>query len=643
MTEEKPGSNLVRIYSDEPCRDSVCFGFDGYALTLAGLITNRDNETPLVIGIFGSWGSGKTTLMEAIKGLLDGRSVQNLAERLGASAEEMRLCKTVWFQAWKYDKESEILAGLLETIFQTMAADDFFSKARGEIEKLAKGLNKAKILGFISKLATGIDVTEFFKKLEYKKELGFYDTFRSFFQGLIQIYVDWKSALKLGGQADDRNGALVVFIDDLDRCPKKRIVRVLETIKLFMDHKGCVFILGADRDIIVKALSPEYSELDAARFMEKIVQVSFSLPKPPEKRFHRYLDGLDKEQEEIKQYLPLILPAMASNPRQLKRFVNNQNLRHGIMRSSGLDIEREPVLLWGIIEHAFDQLTKDLRENPNTLFTIKDHLKAMAAKLGHRRFWEADAGMLQELNVGQSLHKYILNQPMVSILDSFEIEKESFAELLTYAASVPSPEAEADSPKTRALVGEQGETMVEVPAGPFKFGEGPEEARIEKPYWIDIYLVTNQRFMAFVDDGGYETEKWWPKEGWKWREEKRIIRPGYWHDPEWNQDDLPVIGVSWYEAAAFCMWLTVMDKLGFVYHLPDEKQWERAARGTDGRRYPWGNKFDSGRCNTQESGKGKTTGWICMPMASARLAATTWPAMCGSGLIPSTTPTRIVM
>jgi len=65
----------------------------------------------------------------------------------------------------------------------------------------------------------------------------------------------------------------VVFIDDLDRCPRPRIIKVLEAVKLFMDKKGCVFVIGAAEEIILKALKETYEEKDARRFMEKIVNM----------------------------------------------------------------------------------------------------------------------------------------------------------------------------------------------------------------------------------------------------------------------------------------------------------------------------------------------------------------------------------
>ena len=177
MPDEKLPPVPVDIISDHPVKKDFAFGFDGYAQTLAGLIANKKNETPLVIGIYGEWGTGKTTLMRAVQSALKSDAFDD--------RKLFRQCKTVWFQAWKYSREDEILAALIETIFKTMAAGTFFEEAKGEIEKLTKRLDKSKIFGKLTELFTGVDVTEFFSELEYKEKLGFYDTFQKFFDDLV--------------------------------------------------------------------------------------------------------------------------------------------------------------------------------------------------------------------------------------------------------------------------------------------------------------------------------------------------------------------------------------------------------------------------------------------------------------------------
>ena len=67
----------------------------------------------------------------------------------------------------------------------------------------------------------------------------------------------------------------------------------------------------------------------------------------------------------------------------------------------------------------------------------------------------------------------------------------------------------------------------------------------------------------------------------------------------------PQVGVSWYEAVAYCNWLS--ERLGYTVRLPSEAEWERAARSTDGRIYPWGDEFDARRCNMSDTGIGATS------------------------------------
>jgi iron(II)-dependent oxidoreductase len=547
--------------------------------------------------------------MKALQTRLDKQNLNMQSKRSGNYDDGIRPCQTVWFQAWKYDKESEILAGLLESIFNTMAKAGFFNQAKGEIFKLAKGVNKLKILGIVFKLALGLDISSFFKNLEYKKQLGYYDVFKKFFEDLICTYLNWRFGSNREKSLDDRCGAVVIFIDDLDRCPPYRIVKVLETVKLFMDHKGCIFVIGAARNYIIKALNltNEYSKHDANLYMDKIVDVNFNLPKLPQAMLQPYLEKLCQDQSKTIPFLPFILAAMGNNPRHLKKFINSLNLRQALFYNSGATIGFDSILLWDIIELVFPEIADSLKENPNNLFIIKQHFETISSKMGHRNIWMANEKLLKEFNVPQSLHNYIFNEPAIKILDSFTIGKDDFTKLLTFSSILESEESVVEEPKEPTRVDNHTETMVEILPGLFKFGDESEDNQIDAPYWIDIYPVTNARYEEFISAGGYETQKWWTEAGWLWRERNRILRPNFWDDEKWNQGNHPVVGVSWYEAAAYCNWLTEVSIDGFKYHLPSEKQWERAARGVKGLYYPWGDDFDLERCNTKESGKGGTT------------------------------------
>jgi formylglycine-generating enzyme required for sulfatase activity len=146
------------------------------------------------------------------------------------------------------------------------------------------------------------------------------------------------------------------------------------------------------------------------------------------------------------------------------------------------------------------------------------------------------------------------------------------------------------------------DNWITIPAGKFWMGAqkdghskpnyDPEADENEAPvhevylneYQIGRYPVTVEEYRRFVDDDGYSHERWWKDGGFVPKN-----RPQGWDDqvlhPNW-----PVVNVSWFEATAYCAWAR--------RRLPTEAEWERAARGTNGRKYPWGNeKPDATRAN----------------------------------------------
>lgn len=197
---------------------------------------------------------------------------------------------------------------------------------------------------------------------------------------------------------------------------------------------------------------------------------------------------------------------------------------------------------------------------------------------------------------------------------------------------------------------------VPVPAGYFRMGTSDEDKKIigkpganewrgEEPshqvfiseFSIGKYPITNLEFAEFYNAKGYEDETLWSKSGWLWRTGKFDIdlslidnkklrklingwlaarplelrdKPFYWDDTQWNTPNLPVVGVTWFEAEAYCAWLS--KRTNKKYSLPTEAQWEKAARwhpSPAGRRqgegeariWAWGNTWQGDLCNNADN------------------------------------------
>jgi formylglycine-generating enzyme required for sulfatase activity len=142
--------------------------------------------------------------------------------------------------------------------------------------------------------------------------------------------------------------------------------------------------------------------------------------------------------------------------------------------------------------------------------------------------------------------------------------------------------------------------LVEIGAGEFLMGDddaSPRHRLFLPDYKIRKYPVTNSEFSRFMDAGGYAQKRWWSEAGWAFWRNKEREKPHYWDDDRVNAPNQPVVGISWFEALAYCRWLAW--ETGTPYELPGEAQWEKAARGQDGRIYPWGNDFapEAANCN----------------------------------------------
>ncbi len=148
--------------------------------------------------------------------------------------------------------------------------------------------------------------------------------------------------------------------------------------------------------------------------------------------------------------------------------------------------------------------------------------------------------------------------------------------------------------------------MVRIEGGAFQMGpKDQQHPVVVRPFCMARYPVTNAQFRAFMtDEDGYNNPENWLPAGRAWLE-RAGQRGGFIDDPKRGTPNRPVVGITWYEALAFVNWLR--RKTGKRFRLPTEAEWERAAAGLEGRRYPSGNRASDDSINTREAGIGETT------------------------------------
>ena len=331
MAEKK-----VKILLDLPVEDGV-LGFDNYRDALINIIKGSDPR--FTIGIFGGWGTGKTTLMKMMKKRLDDEKAV-----------------TVWFNPWEYEKERHLMVPLLQTLKLELETKYKDQVKQGILDKLgdiavsfAKSLKPEINLG-ITKFS--FDPEKFIEKEDEKKDFA-------------SLYFELNKQLKEITQ-NIKKDRIVIFVDDLDRCLPDKALQVLESVKLFLDAEGYVFVIGLDRNIIEKCVDKKYgkeSGISGTDYIKKIIQVPFNLPGLREQEVKTYVQRLKEQlkgtqvEEYVEKYIDIISKGMEANPREIKRFINNFILVNQI--SAG-ETEPDKLIVLLIIQFRWEELFKTI-------------------------------------------------------------------------------------------------------------------------------------------------------------------------------------------------------------------------------------------------------------------------------------------
>jgi len=329
-------TSKLQLLSDLPIGETGSLAKDGlnfekYAQVLGEVAINTTG--PFTIGIFGEWGTGKTSLMKLIESYL---------------SKNKRIA-TIWFNAWRYEKEDEPLFPLLATIIREIENQSGFLGVLNDKGKSLLTALRAVAYGFTTELEFGVPGIgkvkgKFVAKdmIDREKELTI-DPIRD-----KSLYIDAYKALEKVDIPDASK--IVVIIDDLDRCFPDHAIKLLESIKLILNQPGFIFVIGVARDVLEGYLQHRYqSEFGIAGFrgqdyLDKIVQLPFHIP-PHHARMEnlwtKIIERLDEnDKEDFKNLIPIISPATGSNPRAAVRYVNNLLIDRAIYHAIPFDKKR---------------------------------------------------------------------------------------------------------------------------------------------------------------------------------------------------------------------------------------------------------------------------------------------------------------
>lgn len=364
---EKEQSSLVRRggRNDEPVNFDE-LGHDTQLLGLVRVISRA--EPPMVIGVHGDWGTGKTSFMKVLQALLgkktrgqyrkieEGAGITNaLADRAvheieGAPREIPRNdIMTVWFNPWEHQFEDEPVMPLLDAIRHQQPSR--WSKLTSKLKRVVED-PKFRIMG---KAALGVAKMVgpgWFTALS--RQIG--DEAREVMDSFSQFSSEFEASMEeLTRQS---GGRLVIFIDDLDRCKAGHVVKILEALKLHLLNKHCIFVLGcADERVraclMDKKMGLGLDEQAAREYIEKIVQLPVYLPPVWAGNFRTLLTHLEWGRfAQDDRCFGLLRAFAGDNPRRLKRFLTwygmertMVELADGLADSAGPFYEDEAMFL----------------------------------------------------------------------------------------------------------------------------------------------------------------------------------------------------------------------------------------------------------------------------------------------------------
>lgn len=262
--------------------------------------------TPMTIAIQGDWGTGKTSMMKMID-----HQLQQISDQKPL---------TVWFNTWQYSQfnmEDNLQLSLINYLVEKISPEEKKKDMRKRLIKLAKG---AAVFGMRTIIDQAGLSTDHLPDVEGETEMQ--DVAREV-ESLKEQF-----AKAVGMQPYER---VIIFIDDLDRLNPEIAVGVLETLKLFLDVPGCVYILAVDAEVVMEGVHRKFgnqvSRLKGKSFFDKMIQLPFKVP-VEQFKLERFLEKQLGQAEigNVGTYEKLVRASVGMNPRSINRLFNSFQL-----------------------------------------------------------------------------------------------------------------------------------------------------------------------------------------------------------------------------------------------------------------------------------------------------------------------------
>jgi hypothetical protein len=307
------------LLNDQPATGEAadCLGTYATARKLVDVLLASKRSSPFVLAVNGAWGIGKSTLLQEMYNQL--RASEHSRRRDSREASHIRC---VQFNAWTAE-DSRVLENLIAAVLGEL--DPHFLRRWAHKLARRRGLMSALQITFtVSASFFGLSraVNELMASLSVSARS------RSEMRDLIQeVLSNW---LDSSGQGNIE-GALVVFVDDIDRCSDETVVQMCEAIKLYLDMPGLIFVLACDLTVLARGVSSVTggSRGQAFNYLEKIIQVAYRVPTPDDaqiiqliKRCSR-ISGTEMLIDGENDASKALAEGTQRNPRRIKRIINS--------------------------------------------------------------------------------------------------------------------------------------------------------------------------------------------------------------------------------------------------------------------------------------------------------------------------------